>query len=174
MNNDKKLIERWASMCKELDETSNETFSRLGILNEMAISLKEYQANVEDLRFQIIENWCLCKWCQMFDPTNKDFNHWKKELRSFIQKLKFIDIKNGMSKKKALGRVWIERCDMKKPNMIFDIIVDKFDGEQIMDIKQRKAVALAFTQQIDSLIDCISNRKITPDFYIQNTFNVSL
>ena len=172
--NDKKLIDYWASMRKELNETSDETFARLGILNEMAVSLKEYQSNVEDLRFQIIENWCLCKWCQLYDPTNKDFNHWKKELKAFIQKLKFIEIKNRMSKKKALDRIWIDKCDMKKPNMIFNIIVDKFDGEQIMDVKQRKAVALAFSNQLDGLIDCIANKKISLDFYIQTTFKAGL
>lgn len=171
MNKDKRLIDYWASMCKQLDETSTEIFNRLDMINEMAVSLKEYQSSLEDLRFQIIENWCLCKWCQLFNPTNKDFNHWKKELKAFIQKLKFIKIKNNVDKKKILNRVWIDKCDMKDSDMISKIIIDKFNGEGIIDIDQKNRVALAFTNEIEGLIDSISNTKITPIEYIQTTFN---
>ena len=180
-----KLINHWALLCdgfertiehgrqNHLNETADETVRRLGILSEMAIPLSEYQGNAEDLRFQIVENWCLCKHCQLYNPSCANFNHWKIELRAFIKKLKFIEIKNGVDKKKTLNRAWISRCDLNKQSMVFNIIKDKFDGEGIKDDVQMKAVALAFANNVEGLIECISNNGITPDSYIQNTFGNS-
>ena len=54
---------------------------------EMATPLKKYINRVENLRIQIVENWCLCKYCQMFDPSNYNFNHWKGELHSYLKDL---------------------------------------------------------------------------------------
>lgn len=42
---------------------------RLGIsmINEMALSIKDYIQKIDGLRFQLVENWCFCKWCQLFN-----------------------------------------------------------------------------------------------------------
>lgn len=157
----------------KLSETSYETFKRLGILNEMAISLKEWQDKAEDLRFQIVENWCLCKWCQLFDTNNSLFNHWKVELRAFIRKLKLIHIKNDISKDKVLTRVWISKCDLNDKDMVLEIIEDKFNEKNLMDAKQKEIVAASFANEVDDLIECIAQSKITSDAYIMKTFAVN-
>ena len=36
-------------------------------LFEMADSRQDYLADIRGLRFQILENWCLIKYCNMFD-----------------------------------------------------------------------------------------------------------
>lgn len=36
-------------------------------LFEMTIPLKQYRVNVDGLRFQIVENWCLCCYCSLID-----------------------------------------------------------------------------------------------------------
>ena len=46
-----------------IKETVSDTLNRLEILNEMAVPLKSYKARVDGLRFQMVENWCLCKFC---------------------------------------------------------------------------------------------------------------
>ena len=68
----------------------------------MAVALKTYIARVNGLRFQLVENWCLCKWCQLFNPECENFAHWITELKACIDNLKFVDIKNGIDKYKLL------------------------------------------------------------------------
>ena len=34
------------------------------VLMEMAEPLKKYAKRIESIRFQLAENWCLCKYCQ--------------------------------------------------------------------------------------------------------------
>ena len=61
------------------------------------IDAKDYKEKAESLRFQIVENWCLCKYCQLYDNNNTNFNHWLGELRAYINKLKFLNIKNNIN-----------------------------------------------------------------------------
>ena len=44
-----------------VNESVNDVLKRIGIINEMAVPLKTYRARVDGLRFQLVENWCLCK-----------------------------------------------------------------------------------------------------------------
>lgn len=57
----------------------------------MAISLKAYKTKIDELRFQLVENWCLCKYCQLFNPNCENFAYWIKELKNCIDNLKFLD-----------------------------------------------------------------------------------
>ena len=65
--------------------------------------MKDYKNRVDGLRFQLVENWCLCKYCSLFDRDNQNFNHWKIELRSVLKNLKMINIKGNIDKYKILS-----------------------------------------------------------------------
>ena len=96
----KKITE---SQLKEIiNESVNDVLNRIGMINEMAVPLKTYRARVDGLRFQLVENWCLCKWCQLFNPECENFAHWITELKACIDNLKFLDIKNGIDKRITL------------------------------------------------------------------------
>ena len=56
----KKITE--CQLKKIVNETVNDVLNRIGVMNEMAVPLKIYRARVDGLRFQLVENWCLCKW----------------------------------------------------------------------------------------------------------------
>lgn len=152
-----------------LDETVDETIQRLGIINEMAIPIKEYRHRFDGLRFQLVENWCLCKWCQLFSSENILFNHWKKELRACIKHLKYIDIKTG-NKKKIITKMFAD-YDYDKSNMIKRIIRSKFNTEEINDDLQRNIVSEAFVKNINGIIDVICNDDYNEVDYIQLTFS---
>ena len=139
-------------------------------INEMAYSLDKYIDKIESFRFEIAENWCLCKWYQLFDPSNKDFNHWKKELISYIRRLKLINLKNHASKKDHLHSILVDDYDFDDESMVFDIIHDKFKKEKIVDIFQIQAVSKEFTNNVDKLIDVIADRSLSLDDYIKETF----
>ena len=139
-------------------------------LNEMAVPLKDYKARVDGLRFQLVENWCLCKWCQLFNTNSKNLPHWCGELKACINNLKLLDIKNNIDKRKTLRRLLVDDYDYDKPNMIMRIIRDKFDDENIMDEIQRVRVATEFADNIQCLIDVISIDSISTKLYIEKNF----
>jgi len=136
----------------------------------MVVPLKDYRARVDALRFQLVENWCLCKWCQLFNPECENFTHWKVELRACINNLKFLDIKNGIDKRKTLTRMLIDDYDYNSANMIERIIRGKFVLENITNNVQKVKVCTEFADNINGLIDAISIEAIDTDEYIQSTF----
>lgn len=140
------------------------------IVTEMAVSRKDYLARVDGLRCPLIENWCLCKWCQLYDPKNQNFGHWITELRVCIKNLKDLDIKNGIDKRKTLIGSLIETYDYNDPSMIVRVIIDKFDLENINSASQRKTVATEFANSIYDLIDMMSDDSVGTISYIQKTF----
>lgn len=144
---------------------------RLGIsmINEMALSIKDYIQKIDGLRFQLVENWCLCKWCQLFNIECETFIHWVKELSTYINALKFINLKAG-DKGKVLHRILVDDYDYNDPDMIFNIIRDKFKVENINDANQLKVVSKEFALNVNGLIDVISNATSSTDSYINDTF----
>lgn len=84
----------------------------------MAVPLKTYSAKVDDLKFQLVENWCLCKWYQLFNPECEKFSHWITELKVCIYHLKFLDIQNGNDKRRTLARMLIDDYHYDETNMV--------------------------------------------------------
>ena len=156
-----------------LNETVSDVLNRIGAVNEMAVPLKAYKTRVDGLRFLLVENWCLCKWCQLYNPECENFAHWASELKACIDNLKFIEIKNGINKMKVLNRMLVSDYDYDDENMIERIVRGKFVREHITDNAQKMCVCKEFADNILSLIDAISIEAIDPDEYIQNTFNVN-
>lgn len=140
------------------------------VMTEMAEPLKKYIKRIENIRFKLAENWCLCKYCQLFSQNNKNFSHWITELRPCIQYLKFVDINNGINKKKTLQRVLVNQYDFNSADMIRRIIEDKFSNENIDDTTIIATVSNELADNIDNLIEVISNNDITINAYIQSTF----
>lgn len=138
----------------------------------MAISLKAYKNRVDEFRFQLVENWCLCKYCQLFKPDCENFAYWIKELKNCIDNLKFLDINNGIDKRKILAKMLINDYDYNNPNMIERIIRDKFVIEDISNNDQKVRVCIEFADHINELINAISLDAIDTGEYIQKVFNI--
>lgn len=138
----------------------------------MAVSLKAYKTKIDEFRFQLVENWCFCRWCKLFKPDCENFAYWIKELKNCIDNLKFLDIKNGIEKRKILTRMLINDYDYNNANMIERIVRDKFVAENISDNNQKVRVCIEFADHINELIDAISIDVISTNEYIQNTFNI--
>ena len=140
------------------------------VLNEMAEPLKKYVKRIESIRFQLAENWCLCKYCQLYSKDNPNFAHWITELRPCIQYLKFVDINNGIDKKRTLQRILVGQYDFNSADMIKRIIEDKFSDEKINDPAIISIVSNELANGINDLIEAISNNNITINSYVQTTF----
>ena len=142
---------------EELKEVVRDATQR--VLSEMAEPLKKYVKRIESIRFQLAENWCLCKYCQLYSKDNPNFAHWITELRPCIQYLKFVDINNGIDKKKTLQRILVGQYDF-----------NKFSDENITDPNIISTVSNELANSIDVLIEAISNNNITINNYVQSTF----
>lgn len=139
-------------------------------LFEMAVHLKNYKTRVNGLRFQLVENWCLCRYCQLYNKDSQNFNHWLNELAACIKNLKLLDIKNGIDKRKTLIKMLVDDYDYNKVNMIVRIIEDKFNIEKINDVSQITQVSKDFADNIIGIIDVISIDKLSLNSYLKTTF----
>ena len=140
------------------------------MMNEMAMPLKVYIRKIEYYMYELARNWCLCKWCQMFDLANVNFNHWKKELGAFMDQFSAPVIKNKVDKRKHLHKHLIDYNDFNDKDMILKIINPKFNEEDINSQKQKEAVAQLFAENIDALIDVLASTPDACDTYIRAEF----
>lgn len=170
--NKMKSYRRKDNSVKNAEKFWNSVLNRkTSMLSEMAIPLKMFIRDIEGLKFQIVQNWCLCKWCQLFDPMNDNFNHWKEELSSYMLQLQNTKIKNGISKKKHLNKYFIDYYEFNDKDVVIGAIRDKFYKENIIDQKQINVVAIKFTQNIEQLINVISDSSKIIMTYIHEMFD---
>ena len=101
------------------------------IITEMAKSLSDFKQLVSDLSDQIVENWCLVKWCDTHPNELKSKqlrNHWATELKSYLYKISRERLKSGR-KDKVIKDEWIKHLELNDTYIISDIIRDKFEKE---------------------------------------------
>lgn len=159
---------------KSLTTKINETVNMINeiAINEMAVPLNDYKQRVDGLRFRLVENWCLCKWCQLYNPECENFAHWATELKTCIDNLKLLNIKKGIDKRRTLIKMPIDDYDYNDANMIERIVRGKFVKESITDNNQKVHTCVAFADSITELIDAIAIDAIDSDEYIQDTFDI--
>lgn len=101
------------------------------IITEMAKSLSDFKQLVSDLSDQIVENWCLVKWCDIHpnELTSKRLrNNWATELKTYMFKISKERIKSGRKDKVILNE-WINHLELNDAQIVADIIRNKFEKE---------------------------------------------
>ena len=159
-----------------VNESVASTLKRIGasIVNEMALSLKTFRQRVDGLRFQLIENWCLLKYCQLYSQNNVNIDHWGSEFLACAKNIRDFEIKGGINKQKTINKMFISDYDYNQSRKILPIIQDKFDIEKIHDNTQRAAVATEFSNSINSLITFLCDTSISNIKYMKTTFNMDI
>lgn len=102
-------------------------------LSEMSIPRKEYKERIENLSQQLLENWCLVRWCRNANLKIHPLrNHWAKELRTHFIAMANLNMKDGDYPKrlKLVREIWKKR-DFDIIDTIRLIVSGKFDDEQI-------------------------------------------
>lgn len=139
-------------------------------LNEMAVYLKDFKKRVDGLRFRLVENWCLCMYCSLYDKKNNNFNHWKEELAACIINIKRVGIKNRIDKRETLVRMLTKDYEYKDSNKIFNIARDKFVIEKI-PLSKLESPSKEFSHRMSSLVDVLTYEDRYPILdYINKTF----
>lgn len=96
-------------------------------LFEMAYSREKYIDKVNDLSRQIVENWCLIRYCTKYDPNNINKNHWKTELLTHCDALYNLFVKTD--KKSATKAALIGNDELNIPEHIKELLQMKFNKE---------------------------------------------
>lgn len=127
------------------------------LLTKMSVSVRYFKDKIESLSDQLIENWCLCKYCQMFEPDNQNFNHWKNELYAVLHAFGNFKLKSG-NKSKIMRRVLIDEYEFNTIEQVRKVIRDKFHVEKFpVDGNEIESVASEFANEIENIIDVVSN-----------------
>lgn len=125
---------------------------------EMAYSREKYINEVHSLTDQIVQNWCLIKYCNLYDIENENRLHWSKELIAHISNLQRMKLKGGINKYRTTKYSFIERDEINNINNVEQIIVLKFEEEHINT--NLMEIAIEFVNSLDTIIDIISNKTL--------------
>jgi len=155
-----------------MDKPVSETIRQLGgdMITEMALPLKEFKKRVDGLRFQLIENWCLCEYCHLYDKTNDNFGHWVSEFKACAKNLQDFEIKGKIDKRKTISRMLIDDYDYNQERKIVFIIREKFNVEKLTDMSKRNEIATKFVHSLNGLIEVLAGTQASIDDYVQATF----
>jgi hypothetical protein len=153
-----------------IQESLSECLERMGILTEMAMSLKDFKNRIFFGRVNLVENWCLCKYCQLFDRENTCFSHWKRELRECLSSLKRVELKSNVDPRKPLKKVLVDDCELNNPSIVKKLINDKFNEERLFNREQDYIVCEHFANALPSLIEYLGVGKEEPNEYIAIEF----
>lgn len=100
-------------------------------ISEMATKLSEFNLSVKNIIDQIIENWCLVRWCDnnIYSQTSERLrNHWAGELKGHMNSIAKIKLKSGR-KDKTIRKILIDDLELNDNDVIANIIRKKFNDE---------------------------------------------
>lgn len=139
----------------------------------MAISLEEYKKRVDKVLLHLIENWCLCKYCELFDSRNPNFEDWAEALLYMMNDIKSLNVSNT-NKLDTLKQMLIGEHNFNDTSTIHRIIVDRFYREGICNDNQIRYVPEQFAESIDDFITALGDDSIIAYKYIKDTFLVQV
>lgn len=131
---------------------------------EMAYTRNKYMENLNNIRLQLIENWCLIRYCTLSGRTQTK-NHWQNELYNYVKSLQDMTLKTK-GKKYASEEVLIEWAELDNEDHIYKIFKRKARKENLdlndPNIKQACKDFAKFG--IHELIDIISMNDTDENF----------
>ena len=136
-------------------------------ITEMAIKLGEFRSKSEGIINQIIENWCLVKWCDMnvSNPISKRLrNHWASELIGHMKSIVNTSLKSGR-KDKALKNLMIDTMELDDNISISNIIRKKFNEEGLS--KYVNNMSFEFAEHINEIIKILLGTKEDVEEYVK-------
>ena len=125
---------------------------------EMAYDRKQFFQAVDNLVFQLVENWCLVRSCYYKNNINKQ--HWQSELNAHISNIRKRVVK--IDKRKVVTEVFIKCNELDMPGRVLDVITEKFYKENI-DKNIAYKCAVDFAENVDNFIDVLGAEFVSPN-----------
>ena len=142
------------------------------LIFEMAYSRKELKNSFDSILDQIIENWCLVKYCSLYDTSNINRNHWTNELTTHMYNILKRQLKNGGedAKLQLLKSVAYDQKEYTTAIAIKKCIRLKFKKENIQITDE---LCSACIEDLETILELISKRDTEENYenidtYIEN------
>ena len=140
---------------------------------EMAYSRKELKNSFDGILDQIIENWCLVKYCSLYDTNNINRNHWTNELTAHMYNILKRQLKNGGedAKLQLLKSVTYEQKEYTTAISIKGCIRLKFKKE---NIQIHDEVCSACIEDLETILNLISKKDTDENYQNIDTYIESI
>lgn len=127
---------------------------------EMALKKAKYQDRVADLLPQIAQNWCLCTYCKVYDPDNRNYRGWRKELIAHIGTLNSLPVKGD--KEKWTREEVINTSEYNNVDVIRRSCDFKLDYEDDIDFTQviRKELYRDCAENAETIVSLVSSDEL--------------
>ena len=142
------------------------------LIFEMTYSRKELKNSFDSILDQIIENWCLVKYCSLYDTSNINKNHWVNELTAHMYNILNRQLKNGGedAKLQLLKSVAYDHKEYITAAAIKRCIRLKFKKENIQITDE---LCSACIEDLETILELISKRDTEENYenidtYIEN------
>lgn len=140
---------------KSLYEYGLEFMSRMPI-NEMAYERKKLLDWLQYHVKLICQNWCLVRYCSVFDPQNQNKKHWSAELQALI--VEYAEMRTKLDKRKITKTGFIDQPEIYDYTQIYAYIAEKFEKEHI-NLVRAEYIAKDMTKHLDEIVDLMSSKK---------------
>lgn len=126
---------------------------------EMALEKSKYQFRLFHLMPQIVHNWCLCEYCKRYDPTNRNYRGWRKELIAHIGNLNAIPVKGN--KYKLTYDEIIKDDEFNNIRVIKSVCEYKFDSEEEINFTSdiRNELYKSFSDNVEYIVELIAGKE---------------
>lgn len=139
---------------------------RESLIYEMADNLSTFRLKLQDIMPQVIENWCLVKWCDMNpdELTSKRLrNHWATKLKAYMNKIVDRKVKCGRKDKVIISSI-IDEMELNDKNEVANLIRNKFTKEGLE--KYINVMAEECANNIKIICNVLSKTKYDVEDYV--------
>ena len=126
-------------------------------LFEMAHSREKYLTDIRGLYGQILDNWCLIKYCNMYDEENYNRLHWCSELYAHLDKLWRISLKSGLNKLKTTEYGFIHNAELDDVYEVTNLLERKWKIEKLPP-ETLEPIAEEFVKALPRICKMVSDR----------------
>lgn len=124
-------------------------------LFKMAYSIKQIRSWITSGNLsQIVQNWCLVRYCTLYDRNSIYKKGWSKQLYTKIRDLQKIYVKGD--KHKIIETCLIKEAEINKKRAVEDHLIDKWLDEKLpIDVKFDWVVS-DFIEELPTIINYLS------------------
>lgn len=135
-------------------------------INEMSLNKSKFENNLLNIINQIIEYWCLVKWCDnnIYNQISERLrNHWAGELKGHMNSIVDVKIKSGR-KDKIIKNLLINQLELNDNTEIAKRIRNKFNNEGLS--KYINNISADCANHITDICNVLSGDEKDVEYYI--------
>lgn len=134
------------------------------------VSLDEFIQRVLHMRLDIVRNWMMFRYYQLFDAGAAELAEWRSTIERSLTGLKHLCIDDDADKYIVLYRLFVLWADCDDANMVMNIAKHVFSEAGITDDFKIAKVCTEFAEGVEKLIYAVSFDGISISSYMKVVF----